>query len=189
MKLRGPRGCWTGGSAEPRPARYRSERVFRTLQDRLPKELALAGITAMAAANRYLAEQFLVAYNRRFAVPAPEAGTVFIPWIRHAPRRDSLCARRAGRGQGQDGAVSGPESADPARPAPVPLCEGHGAGPRIFGWDLGGVPWSPVSGARPCGWPAERDRTSPPRPAPYGSDVPPIVHPRPTVCEIISARD
>jgi transposase len=62
-------------------ARGRSERVFRTLQDRLPKELALTGITDMAAANRYLAEQFLPAYNRRFAVPAPEAGTAFVPWI------------------------------------------------------------------------------------------------------------
>lgn len=33
-------------------ARCRSERVFRTLQDRLPKELKLAGIEAMVAANR-----------------------------------------------------------------------------------------------------------------------------------------
>jgi transposase len=33
-------------------ARGRSERAFRTLQDRLPNELALAGITEMAAANR-----------------------------------------------------------------------------------------------------------------------------------------
>lgn len=62
-------------------ARGRSERVFRTLQDRLPKELALAGITDMAGANRYLAERFLPAYNRRFAVPAAEAGTAFVPWI------------------------------------------------------------------------------------------------------------
>ena len=35
----------------------------------------------MAAANQYLAEQFLPVYNRRFAVPAPEAGTAFVPWI------------------------------------------------------------------------------------------------------------
>lgn len=62
-------------------ARGRSERVFRTLQDRLLKEFALAGITEMAAANRYLTERFLPAYNRRFAVPAPEAGTAFVPWI------------------------------------------------------------------------------------------------------------
>jgi transposase len=62
-------------------ARGRSERVFRTLQDRLPKELALAGITDMAAANQYLTEQFLPAYNRRFAVVAAETGTAFVPWI------------------------------------------------------------------------------------------------------------
>ena len=62
-------------------ARGRSERAFRTLQDRLPKELALAGITEMATANQYLTTRFLPAYNQRFAVPAPEAGTAFIPWI------------------------------------------------------------------------------------------------------------
>jgi transposase len=61
-------------------ARGRSERAFRTVQDRLPKELALAGITEMVAANRYLATQFLPAYNQRFAVPAPEVGTAFVPW-------------------------------------------------------------------------------------------------------------
>lgn len=62
-------------------ARGRSERVFRTLQDRLPKELALAGITDMAAANQFLRTRFLPAYNRRFAVPAAESGTAFVPWI------------------------------------------------------------------------------------------------------------
>jgi len=35
-------------------ARGRSERMFATLQDRLPKELTLAGITTSAAANRFL---------------------------------------------------------------------------------------------------------------------------------------
>jgi transposase len=62
-------------------ARGRSERAFRTLQDRLPKELALAGITEMAAANQYLTTQFIPAYNQRFAVSAAEAGTACIPWI------------------------------------------------------------------------------------------------------------
>ena len=36
-------------------ARGRSERMFRTHQERLPRELALAGITDMEAANGYLA--------------------------------------------------------------------------------------------------------------------------------------
>jgi transposase len=62
-------------------ARGRSERVFRTLQDRLPKELALVGITEMAVANQYLRTEFLPAYNRRFEVAAAEPGTAFVPWI------------------------------------------------------------------------------------------------------------
>jgi transposase len=73
-------------------ARGRSERVFRTLQDRLPKELALAGIRDMAAANRYLIEQFLPAYNRRFAVAGAEPGTAFVPWI-GSNLTDLLCAQ------------------------------------------------------------------------------------------------
>ena len=55
--------------------------MFRTLQDRLPKELALAALTDMAAANRFLAEQFLPQYNDRFMVRATEPGTAFVPWI------------------------------------------------------------------------------------------------------------
>jgi hypothetical protein len=62
-------------------ARGRSERAFRTLQDRLPKELALAGITDLAAANRYLTERFLPHHNARFMVGATEPGTAFIPWV------------------------------------------------------------------------------------------------------------
>ena len=62
-------------------ARGRSERAFRTVQDRLPKELALAGSTEMAAANQYRATPFLPAHNQRCAVPASEAGTAFVPWI------------------------------------------------------------------------------------------------------------
>jgi transposase len=41
---------------------------FRTLQGRLPKELALAGITTVAAANRWLAETNWPAHNAAFAV-------------------------------------------------------------------------------------------------------------------------
>lgn len=73
-------------------ARGRSERVFRTLQDRLPKELALAEITDMKVANRYLAEQFLPAYNRRFAVSATEPGTAFVPWV-GTRLADMLCVQ------------------------------------------------------------------------------------------------
>ena len=40
-------------------ARGRSERMFRTHQDRLPKELAKHGITTMDAANQYLRKIYL----------------------------------------------------------------------------------------------------------------------------------
>jgi transposase len=73
-------------------ARGRSERAFRTLQDRLPKELALAGITEMAAANRYLTERFLPQHNTRFMVTATEPGTAFIPWV-GTPLTEILCVQ------------------------------------------------------------------------------------------------
>ena len=81
-----------------------------------PKSWRLAEITTMAAANRYLAEQLLPAYNARFAVAAAEPGPAFVPWTRAAPRRDSVPPGGARGRQRQHGAVSGPASADPARP-------------------------------------------------------------------------
>ena len=50
-------------------ARGRSERAFGTLQDRLVKELALAGVTTIEAANRFIAETYLPDHNRCFATP------------------------------------------------------------------------------------------------------------------------
>lgn len=73
-------------------AQGRSERVFRTLQDRLPKELALVGITDMAAANQFLRGRFLPTYNRRFAVPTAEEGTAFVPWV-GSNLADILCVQ------------------------------------------------------------------------------------------------
>ena len=81
-------------------ARGRSERAFRTLQDRLPQELALAGITEMAVANRYLTERFLSQCNNRFMVRATEPGTAFIPWI-GTPLAEILCVHEA-RGVAKD---------------------------------------------------------------------------------------
>lgn len=62
-------------------ARGRSERAFGTHQGRVPQELAAAGITDMAAANRYLREVYRPAFNAEFAQPAPEEGSAFVPWI------------------------------------------------------------------------------------------------------------
>ena len=58
-------------------ARGRSERAFGTLQDRLPKELRLAGIASIEAANAYIREVYLPAHNTRFAVAAAQPGSAF----------------------------------------------------------------------------------------------------------------
>lgn len=57
-------------------ARGRSERVNRTLQDRLVKELHTARVRTLERANRYLSDVFLPAYNDEFArAPAhPDSG-------------------------------------------------------------------------------------------------------------------
>ena len=61
-------------------ARGRSERLFATLQDRLVRELADAGVATIEAANRFIAETYLPTHNRRFAVAAAEPGTALLPW-------------------------------------------------------------------------------------------------------------
>lgn len=85
-------------------ARGRSERLFRTLQDRLVKELALAGITEVEAANRFIAEVYLPEHNARFAVAAEQEGSAFVPC---APEqwREVLC-RHETRQVGNDNTVT-----------------------------------------------------------------------------------
>jgi hypothetical protein len=51
-------------------AKGRVERLFETLQDRLIKELRLAGICSMADANRFLEAVFLPWWQTRFTVAA-----------------------------------------------------------------------------------------------------------------------
>ena len=77
-------------------ARGRSERVFRTLQDRLPKEFRLAGIRSIEAANRWLAESYIAEYNARFAVEPEQAGSGFVP-DRGGAWRDILCIQEERR--------------------------------------------------------------------------------------------
>lgn len=71
-------------------ARGRSERLFRTLQDRLPKELKLAGIVGIEDANRFLKDTYIAAHNARFAVKPAEAGSAFVP-VQEGQWRDVLC--------------------------------------------------------------------------------------------------
>lgn len=72
-------------------ARGRSERMFGTLQDRLPKELKLAGITAVEGANRFIREVYLPAHNARFGRPAALAESAFVTVRDPAGLTDILC--------------------------------------------------------------------------------------------------
>jgi len=59
-------------------AKGRVERLFKTVQDRLVKELRLAGIATIEAANRFL-EAWLPIYNRRFSVQPAQATDLHRP--------------------------------------------------------------------------------------------------------------
>lgn len=85
-------------------ARGRSERAFGTHQERLPKELALMGITDMEAANRYLKEHYICAFNAEFMRPAMEEASAFVPYI--GPPLDDVLCERYERVAGNDNCVS-----------------------------------------------------------------------------------
>jgi hypothetical protein len=73
-------------------AKGRVERSFRTLQDRLVKEMRLAGIKTLEEANRFL-ERWLPIYNRRFAREAQEPGDLHRPLSKSVVLDDVLCIK------------------------------------------------------------------------------------------------
>lgn len=85
-------------------ARGRSERAFATHQGRLPQELALAGITTLEAANRYLQEVYRPIFNAEFQRPSREAGVAFVPWVGNA--LDDILCEHYERTVGSDNCVS-----------------------------------------------------------------------------------
>ncbi len=85
-------------------ARGRSERAFQTLQERLVKELKLAGITAIEAANAFIREVYLPAHNERFAVAPAQPGSAFTP-IPGVDLDEILCVQEE-RQVGNDNCVS-----------------------------------------------------------------------------------
>lgn len=85
-------------------ARGRSERMFKTLQGRLPNELALAGITDMDQANEFLAKRFLPRFNKTFKRKAREAGSAFVPILDQ--RLDDILCLQCERSVRPDNCVS-----------------------------------------------------------------------------------
>ncbi|WP_115336909.1 ISNCY family transposase [Legionella londiniensis] len=86
-------------------ARGRCERQFRTHQGRLPKELALHGITEINAANKYLKEVYMPAFNREFTVNPLCKESAFVPWNSLIALDDILCEKHE-RVVGKDNCVS-----------------------------------------------------------------------------------
>jgi transposase len=73
-------------------ARGRSERMFGTLQGRLPQELRLAGITDIDEANRYIRDIYLPLHNEQFAKPPQIAEeSAFVAVSDPASLTDILC--------------------------------------------------------------------------------------------------
>ena len=80
-------------------ARGRSERLNRTLQDRLVNELRLAGVRTLERANRYIEECFLPHYNADLARPPADPASAFVT-VGGAPLDQILCheeTRRVGK--------------------------------------------------------------------------------------------
>jgi len=75
--------------AQSPQAKGRVERLFRTFQDRLIKEMRLAGVKTKEEANQFL-EAYLPKYNRRFSVRAREEANLHRPALRDQEMRQIL---------------------------------------------------------------------------------------------------
>ena len=73
-------------------AKGRVERLFRTFQDRLVKEMRLRKIKTIEEANRFLKE-YLPAYNKRFAVPAMKKADLHRPLAKGVELDSILCVK------------------------------------------------------------------------------------------------
>jgi transposase len=62
-------------------AKGRIERFFGTAQDRLVKGLRIAGVSRLEAANRYLEEEYLPLWNRRFTTEPAKAANAHRPLL------------------------------------------------------------------------------------------------------------
>ena len=85
-------------------ARGRSERLNRTLQDRVVNELRLAGISTISAANAYLREVYLPQHNATFSHPPrdPESAWVALGDV----DLDQILCHQETRTVGQDNTVT-----------------------------------------------------------------------------------
>jgi hypothetical protein len=86
-------------------AKGRIERLFETLQDRLVKEMRLAGIDTIEAANRFLELHFIPAWEQRFSV-VPRQSRNAHRQLGQEHRLEEILTVRAARKVAQDHTVS-----------------------------------------------------------------------------------
>lgn len=73
-------------------AKGRIERLWVTLQSRLPVEFAKRGIKNISEANRFLEEEYRTIFNEKFAVE-PEAESIFVPLAQDIDIDSILCVK------------------------------------------------------------------------------------------------
>ena len=77
-------------------AKGRVERANQTLQDRLVKEMRLAGISSIEAANAFV-PSFMLRWDAKFAVPPRDPVCAHRPWTKTPAALDDVLARREER--------------------------------------------------------------------------------------------
>jgi hypothetical protein len=82
-------------------AKGRVERSFDTHQDRLVKELRLAGISEAAAANQFLLQHYIPSHNMRFALEPANPTNAHRPLLKHH-RLESILSVQTQRQVGLD---------------------------------------------------------------------------------------
>jgi DNA-binding Lrp family transcriptional regulator len=83
-------------------AKGRVERLFETLQDRLVKELRLAGISTIPDANRFLDRVYLEKHNHKFSVPPKNNTDVHRPVVKTTAELDAIFSFQEERVLGND---------------------------------------------------------------------------------------
>jgi hypothetical protein len=78
--------------AKTAPAKGRIERLWDTLQSRLPIEFAKRGIKTVSEANLFLESEYQTLFNDRFSVE-PEGDSLFVPLARHIDLDSILCIK------------------------------------------------------------------------------------------------
>ena len=73
-------------------AKGRVERMWETLQSRLPAEFALDGIKTVEDANEYLSGHIIPYFNRKWAVTA-ESASIFVPLMKDVDIDTILCVK------------------------------------------------------------------------------------------------